>query len=131
MYQLLNKDVPWVWGPKEQLSFDNLKKALMESPVLIQPDPSKEFFLECDASDFATGAVLNQKGSDDKLHPVAFLSKTLSPAEKKYDIYDKELLAVIRAFKEWRHLLEGTAIPGKVLTDHKNLECFQTKQELN
>jgi hypothetical protein len=55
--------------------------------------------MECDASDFATGAVLSQK-VDGKLKPVAFLSKSLSPVQKNYDIYDKELLAVIRAFKE-------------------------------
>ncbi|QRW23764.1 Transposon Tf2-7 polyprotein [Rhizoctonia solani] len=94
--------------PLYQLLQKNTLGALIESPVLIQPDPYKEFFLECDASDFATGAVLNQKGSDDKLHPVAFLSKSLAPAERNYDIFDKELLAVVRALKEWRHLLEGT-----------------------
>ncbi|CUA71329.1 Transposon Tf2-1 polyprotein [Rhizoctonia solani] len=106
LYRLINKNVPWTWGTAEEESFNALKKALMDSPILIQPDPSKEFFLECDASDFATGAILNQKGSDDKLHPVAYLSKTLAPAERNYDIYDKELLAVIRALREWRHLLE-------------------------
>ena len=131
LYQLLRKETPWNWGINEEDSFQALKQALIQSPVLIQPDVSKEFFLECDASDFATGAILSQKGSDDKLHPVAFLSKTLSPPERNYDIFDKELLAVIRAFREWRHLLEGSEIPVKVLTDHKNLEYFQTKRELN
>ncbi|KAF8747935.1 Chromo (CHRromatin Organization MOdifier) domain [Rhizoctonia solani] len=124
-------NIPWEWGERQEVSFKALKQALIESPVLIQPDPYKEFFLECDASDFATGAVLNQKGSDDKLHPVAFLSKSLAPAERNYDIFDKELLAVVRALKEWRHLLEGTVIPVKILTDHKNLEYFQTKRDLN
>ncbi|CUA70042.1 Transposon Tf2-12 polyprotein [Rhizoctonia solani] len=104
LYRLINKNVPWTWGTAEEESFNALKKALMDSPILIQPDPSKEFFLECNASDFTTGAILNQKGSDNKLHPVAYLSKTLAPAERNYDIYDKELLAVIRALKEWRHL---------------------------
>ncbi|CUA68987.1 Transposon Tf2-12 polyprotein [Rhizoctonia solani] len=131
LYRLINKNVPWTWGTAEEESFNALKKALMDSPILIQPDPSKEFFLECDASDFATGAILNQKGSDDKLHPVAYLSKTLAPAERNYDIYDKELLAVIRALKEWRHLLEGTEIPVKILTDHKNLEYWTTKRDLS
>ncbi|QRW25610.1 Transposon Tf2-1 polyprotein [Rhizoctonia solani] len=124
LYQLPQKNIPWE-------SFKALKLALIESPVLIQPDPYKEFFLECDAPDLATGAVLKQKGSDDKLHPVAFLSKSLAPAERNYDIFDKELLAVVRALKEWRHLLEGTVILVKILTDHKNLEYFQTKRDLN
>ena len=103
MFRLLSKDTPWKWDVEEENSFNNLKEALKESPVLIQPDVTKEFLLECDASDFATSAVLNQIGPDKKMHPVAFLSKTLAPAERNYDIYDKELLAIIRALKEWRH----------------------------
>jgi hypothetical protein len=88
LYQLLRKENPWKWGVEEQASFDSLKQALIESPVLIQPNVTKEFFLECDASDFATGAILSQQGEDSKLHPVAFLSKSLSPAERNYDIFD-------------------------------------------
>jgi len=95
LYQLLRKDNPWRWGQEEMDSFQSLKKSLVESPILIQPDVSKEFILECDASDFATGAILNQIGTDGKAHPVAFYSKTLSPAERNYDIHDKELLAMI------------------------------------
>jgi hypothetical protein len=131
LYQLLRKENPWKWGVEEQASFDSLKQALIESPILIQPNVGKEFFLQCDASDFATGAILSQQGKDSKLHPVAYLSKSLSPTERNYDIFDKELLAVIRALKEWRHLLEGSEIPVKILTDHKNLEYFQTKKDLN
>lgn len=131
LYNLLRKENPWKWGPEKEKAFQSLKKALIEAPVLIQPDVAKEFLLECDASDFATGAILSQLGSDDEMHPVAFLSKSLSPAECNYDIFDKELLAVIRALKEWRHLLEGSEIPVKVLTDHKNLEYFSTKRDLN
>ncbi|KDN34722.1 hypothetical protein RSAG8_12196, partial [Rhizoctonia solani AG-8 WAC10335] len=131
LYKLLKKDVQWVWGDNEEKSFNALKKALVESPILIQPNVSKEFLLECDASDYATGAILNQIGPDDKMHPVAFLSKTLAPAERNYDIYDKELLAVIQALKEWRHYLEGSKIPIKILTDHKNLEYYKTKRDLN
>ena len=57
MYALLKKDVPWKWTGTEENSFIALKRALMDSPVLIQPDVSKEFLLECDASDYATGAI--------------------------------------------------------------------------
>ncbi|QRW21875.1 Retrotransposable element Tf2 protein [Rhizoctonia solani] len=63
--------------------------------------------------------------------PVAYLSKSLSLAKKNYDIFDKELLAVIRAVKEWHHLLEGSKMPVQVLTDHKNLEYFSMSQSLN
>ncbi|KAB5587955.1 Transposon Tf2-1 polyprotein [Ceratobasidium theobromae] len=103
----------------------------MEAPTLIQPKPDEKFYLECDASDFATGAILSQKDAEGKLHPVAFYSKSFSPAEWNYDIFDKEMLALIRALKEWRHLLEGTEAPIKVLTDHCNLEHFMVKKVLN
>ena len=55
----------------------------------------------------------------------------MSPAERNYDIFDKELLAIIKALKDWRHLLEGSLIPVQILTDHKNLEYFITKRDLS
>jgi hypothetical protein len=97
----------------------------------MQPNTKKEFFLECNASDYATGAILSQTATDGKLHPVACYLKSLMLAEKDYDIFNKEMLAVIRAFKEWQHLLEGTGKPIQILTDHKNLEHFATKKGLN
>jgi hypothetical protein len=131
LFDLLHKDKTWEWSEKAQEAFDGLKNTLKSAPVLMQPNTKEEFFLECDTSDYATGAILSQTGMDGKLHPVAFYSKSLSPAEKNYDIFDKEMLAVIRAFKEWRHLLEGTGKPIQILTDHKNLEHFATKKGLN
>lgn len=131
MYRLLKKDTPWRWGPEEEKSFQSLKDALTSSPVLRQPDIDLPFFVECDASDYATGAVLSQKDTEGRLHPVAFLSKSLLPAERNYDIFDKEMLAVVRALKEWRHFLEGSSSPFTVLTDHKNLEYFSKSKVLN
>ena len=65
------------------------------------------------------------------LHPCAYLSQTFSPAEWNYDIYDRELLAVIHALKHWRHYLQGTAHPVTLLTDHKNLTYFHQPQKLS
>ncbi|KAF8749931.1 hypothetical protein RHS01_09606 [Rhizoctonia solani] len=128
LYNLLKKDSTWKWDLAEQQSFDGLKKCLTSAPLLLQPDTTRQFYVECDASNYATGAILSQRNREGKLGPVAYLSKSLSPAEKNYDIFDKELLAVIRAFKEWRHLLEGSELPVQVLTDHKILEYFSTSQ---
>ncbi|QRW17432.1 Retrotransposable element Tf2 protein [Rhizoctonia solani] len=125
------KDSLWKWESVEQKSFDGLKKCLTLAPLLLQPDTTRQFYIECNASDYATGAILSQRNPEGKLAPVAYLSKSLSPAKKNYNIFDKELLAVIRAFKEWRHLLEGLELPVQVLTDHKNLEYFSTSQSLN
>lgn len=131
LYKLLNKDTVWRWGPEEEKSFQGLKDALMSSPVLCQPDLDRPFFVKCDASDYTTGAVLSQKDDDGKLHPVAFLSKSLAPAERNNDIFDKEMLAVIRALKEWRHFLKGSSFPFTILIDHKNLEYFAKSKVLN
>ena len=53
------------------------------------------------------------------------------PAECNYDIYDKELMAIIKAVEEWRPRCEGAAYPFQLITDHKNLEYFKTKNLLN
>jgi hypothetical protein len=63
--------------------------------------------METDASDYAIGACLMQIGKNGKLHPVAFYFKKMFSAEMNYDIHDKELLAVVTAFQEWRVYLEG------------------------
>jgi hypothetical protein len=130
LYDLTQKTQPWTWGEKEEKAFQLIIQEFQQAPTLLQPNPDKGFIVECDASDRATGAVLSQERADGKLHPVAFMSKSLSPAKRNYDIYDKELLAVIRAFEEWRHLLEVTEIPVLLITDHKNLEYFMTTKVL-
>ena len=65
------------------------------------------------------------------LHPCAYLSQTFSPAERNYDIYDRELLAIIHALEHWHHYLQGTTHPVTLLTDHKNLTYFHQPQKLS
>ena len=78
------------------------------------------------------GGVLSQTSSEDhRLHPCAFLSRKLSPAERNYDVGNKELLAVKVALEEWRHWLEGSRHPFLVWTDHKNLEYIRKAKRLN
>ena len=100
--------------------------------MLASPDNSHPFRIEADSSDFATGAVLSQQSlGTEKWHPVAFLSKSLSPVEQNYKIHDKEMLAIIRAMEEWRQFLEGAEHRFEVWTDHKKLEYFMTAKKLN
>lgn len=75
--------------------------------------------------------MLSQYGDDGALRPVAFFSKKHSATECNYEIYDKELLAIIRCFEEWRPELEGSEHPIRILTDHRNLEYFTTSKLLN
>ena len=131
LINLVKKDTQWKWTEKEKKAFDALKIAFTKAPVLIQPEPEEPFILETDASDYAMGAVLSQYGKDDKRHPVAFWSKTLGPAEINYGVPDKELLAIIMALKEWRVWLEGSPHQIQVLTDHENLQQWNSKKILN
>ena len=128
--RLMRKDTPWQWGEEEMASFKALKQAFTSAPILIMADLSKPFILECDSSDYATGAVLSQKLDNGEVHPVAFYSKSLNNAERNYDIYDKELLAVVRALGNWRHYLEGGQHSTDIITDHKNLLYFATARTL-
>lgn len=131
LYRLLKEDVQWQWGPTEERAFIGMKNAFSSSPLLRQPNIDCPFFVECDTSDYATGAIPSQEDKEGKLHPVAFLSKSLLPAERNYDIFDKEMLAVVQACKEWHHSLEGSDKPFTILMDHKNLEYFSKSKVLN
>ena len=71
-----------------------MKKAFPSAPILVHADPAKPFTLETDASDFAIGAILSQPNTEGLLHPCCFFSRSLNPAESRYDIRDKELLAI-------------------------------------
>ena len=70
------------------------------------------------------GCILSQSSPDGELHLVCFYSRKFTSTELNYPIYEKELLAVVEGFHQWRVYLEGAATPVKVYTDHKNLEYF-------
>jgi len=100
--------------------------------MLALPADEGQFRVEVDASGVALGGVLSQKKPEDKTwKPVAFISRTMNDAELRYDIYDKELLAIIYAFKEWKHYLLGAREPIEVQSDHKNLSYFREPRDLN
>ena len=119
------------WGPQAERAFQDLKTAFTTAPILVHPNFAKAFYLDIDASDFALGAVLSQMGVDEKLHPVAFYSRKFSAAEINYEIHDKEFLAIVDSFQEWRHFLEGATHPVTVYTNHKNLKYFMSARVLN
>lgn len=128
--RLTRKDTSFVWSEECQLAFDSLKAAFTSADLLRYFDPAKPIIIETDASDFAIAAILSQP-SEDTLHPVAFYSRKMDPAELNYEIHDKEMLAIVAAFKEWRHYLEGAQHTITVMTDHRSLEYFTTSKKLN
>ena len=131
LLDLTKKNLPWNWSPSCQASFDSLKRLFLSKPVLHLPDLSAPFAVATDASKHASGAILLQTDSNGDWHPCSYLSQSFSPAERNYDIYDRELLAVICALKSWRHYLHGSPFPVQIFTDHKNLTYFRQPQVLN
>ncbi|OBS15594.1 hypothetical protein FPOA_20713 [Fusarium poae] len=129
--ELTKKDRKFVWIKDAQDAFERLRDAILEEPVLIMFDPTKEIELETDSSDFALGGQIGQRDDNGKLHPIAFYSHKLHGAELNYPIYDKEFLAIVNCFKEFRHYLMGSLHQIKVYTDHQNISHFATTQELN
>ena len=125
------KYVPFVWGPEQQAAIDLIKKAFTSAPILCHFDYDREIIVETDASDYVSAGILSQYDDDSVLHPVAFYSKKHSPAECNYEIYNKELMAIVWAFEEWRPHLEGSRHQIQVLSDHKNLEYFLSTKLLN
>lgn len=129
--RLTKKDTPFVWDASCETAFTGLKKAFTTAPILRHFDPDKPSTIECDSSDYVNAGCLSQPDADGTLHPVAFFSRKLTPAECNYDIYDKELMAVVRSFEEWRAELEGAVTPVQVISDHKNLQHFMTTKRLS
>src|SRR5882672_7363276 len=121
LHQLTKKGEAWKWTEDERKAFEELKRLITLTPILVQPDQSAQFWLETDASSYTTGAVLSQLCEDNKWHLVGFTSKGLSSAERNYEIHDKELLSIVQGLEEWRHILEGTKHTIEVLNDHQNL----------
>jgi hypothetical protein len=86
--------------------------------------------VETDASDYTIAGILSITCPNKEICPIAFYSRSLSAPELNYDTHDKELLAIYKAFRTWRHYLEGAPLPINVVTDHKNLVYFSTTKLL-
>ncbi|KAL0186347.1 hypothetical protein M9458_018017, partial [Cirrhinus mrigala] len=128
---LRGKPKTLLWTPEAAAAFQSLKSAFTQAPLLTHPDPDLPFVVEVDASTTGVGAVLSQHhGNPPLLHPCAYFSRKLSPAERNYDIGNRELLAIKLALEEWRHWLEGANFPFQVITDHKNLQYLRNAKRL-
>ena len=115
-------------GPKEQEIFEKLKKILIEAPVLLFSNFDKPFVLCTDASLKGLGAVLEQEDENKNLRPVAYASRSLTPAEKNYHTTDLECLAIIWSVKHFHKYLINN--PFKIFTDYSVLKSLQKISEL-
>lgn len=130
LHDLTGPNAQFIWNPLCNTAFETLRGTITSQPVLHIPVDAAPYRVQADASNFAIGGVLEQL-QDAKWVPIAFLSKSMSPAERNYEIYDKELLAIMTALEDWRQYLIGTSTAIEIWTDHQNLTYFRSAQKLN
>ena len=128
---------PTFLTPSAREAFNQLRQAFTEAPILRHFDPECHIRIETDASGYAIGGVLSQLTSDHltsdqgQWHLVAYFSRKMIPAETRYKTHNGKLLAIVEAFKTWRHYLEGCKHEVVVLTDHNNLRRFMDTKSLS
>jgi hypothetical protein len=125
------KGVPFAWSMEQQMAFDTLKATFTSAPILAYFNPDWDIIVNMDTSNYVSAGVLSQYNDDNILHPVAYFSKKHSPVEYNYEIYNKELMAIIRAFEEWHPELQSIINPIRVFSNHQNLEYFMMTKLLN
>jgi RNase H-like domain found in reverse transcriptase/Reverse transcriptase (RNA-dependent DNA polymerase) len=138
LLQLTHLGTPWTWGANEHQAFEKLQDLMCSAPVLRQPDFSKPFFVLTDALAYGVGAILLQEGGTStsntnkpKLHPIAYYLATFTETEHNYDIYNRELLAIMKAITHWHPYLIWTKDPFIIFTDHANLLYWKSLRKLN
>lgn len=113
------------WNLEADHALQRLKDAFMSAPTL--KHPMKPLVIKVDDSDNGMGTILSQRvGEKPKLHPAAFFLKKLTPAERNYDMGNRELLSVKLTLEEWKHWLEGELHPFIMFTDQKNLKYLRS-----
>ena len=117
---LLKKETDWLWTPQCDEAFADLKRSLIEAPVLALPDSDKPFSVVCDASNYAIGCALMQTDADGRERVISYQSRLLKQAEANYPVHDKELLAIKYALVKFRVHLLGPE-PFTVYSDHASL----------
>ena len=140
LLDLTKKTTPWHWGEHQLKAFEELKSRMCSRPVLTQPNFDKCFILQVDASAYGVGTILSQEGDPTPtlaqhqkpiLHPVAYYSATFMATKQNYNIYEQELLAIMKALVHWRPYLGWTKLPFVICTDHANLQYWKSPRNLN
>ena len=120
LYDLLKSQRSWSWESSQQVAFSKAKELLTSASVLVHYEPDRELVLACDASEYGVGAVLSHHFEEGFDRPIAFASRTLAPAERKYSQLDKEALAIVFGVDKFHQYLYGRHFT--ILSDHKPLQ---------
>ena len=117
--KLLKQNQPWIWGPKQVKAFEESKKLLLSSQLLVHFDPDLDIVLACDASAYGIGGVLSHRMPDGTEKPIGFVSRTLTETEKNYSQIEKEALSCVFGIQRFHSYLYGHHFV--LQTDHKPL----------
>ena len=117
--ELLKTESDWAWGSMQQRAFEELRRELSSATVLAQYCPNKKTKVAADASSFGLGGVLSQKQQSGDWRPVAFISRSMVEAERRYAQIEKEALALTWACERFQSYLIG--MDFLIQTDHKPL----------
>ncbi len=130
LIKLIRKNVIFNWNETCKIAFELLKKTVIEASILAHFDFKKQIYIKNDSFDFVSAIQMKK---NDELHSMTFFSKNLASTECNYEIYDKELLIIIRCFEQWRLelLFTKSNVFVKMLIDHKNLKYFMFIKQLN
>ena len=119
LHELLRKETKWRWETEQERAFEESKRLMQSSEVLVHYDSQKDLILSCDASPYGVGAVLSHRMPDGQERPISFMSRTLTSAESNYSQLDKEGLAVMFGIQRFHKYLYGRKFV--ICTDHKPL----------
>lgn len=127
--ELLKKSKKFEWLLEAQTAFENLKNSLITAPVLSNPDYSRKFFIQCDASSTGVGSVLYQVNEEGMERPIAYMSRKLNGAQRNYNVTEQECLAAVLSVRKFRHYVEGYHFT--IVTDHASLKWLMSQRDLH
>ncbi len=128
---LIRKDVLFVWFQKCQIAFNILKKVFTFKIILYHYNSDHKIVIEIDALNYVFKDILSQYDENEILHSIAYFLKKHNSVECNYEIYDKELMIIVCAFKKWWSELEDFIYSVKIIMNHKNLKYFMSTKQLN
>ncbi|XP_055840052.1 uncharacterized protein LOC129907729 [Episyrphus balteatus] len=124
----LKKSKKFIFTDEAVEAFEKLKRALTSAPLLVNPDFTKEFIIQCDASNTGIGCVLSQLDESGNERPIFYHSQKLNAAQRNYNVTERECLAAVMGVQKFRAYVEGHAF--KIVTDHASLKWLMNQKDL-